>query len=402
MAASESRLTHALIHLDRLTHNLRLLQETVGERPLWPVIKANAYGHGAPIVARHLVSLGYRTLGVADVAEAAALADAQIAATAVVLSATLPEHAEALVAYRCEPVVCTLEMAQALQRAADEAGRRVSVHVKVDTGMGRVGIRPEDTPGFLERLRALPALHVKGLMSHFPRADEADKTFSLEQIARFRAVIEATRGHGIEVRHMANSAAILDLPDSHFDAVRPGIALYGLAPSREIVNPRVRDLQPVLEWKTRIVFLKEVPAGTGLSYGHAFRTQRASLIATVPVGYADGLSRRLSNNLDLLVRGVRCPQVGRITMDMSLLDVTALREQVALGDEVTIIGRQGAEEIGADTLADKLGTINYEVVSAISSRVARIAAGHECGLRTADAITPSRRQPDHRLDPGRR
>jgi alanine racemase len=376
MTALEHRLTHAVIHLDRLAHNLRLLQQQVGGRRLWPVVKANAYGHGTPIVARHLVSLGYGTLAVADVAEAASLADAEIAATAIVLSATLPEHAEALVAYRCEPVVCTLEMARALARAADNACTRIPVHVKVDTGMGRIGIRPEDTARFLEQLHALPALRVRGLMSHFPRADEADKTFSRDQIARFRAVVEASRAYGIEVRHMANSAAVLDLPESHFDAVRPGIALFGLAPSRTIANPRVRDLRPVLEWKTRIVFLKEVPAGTGLSYGHAYRTGRASLIATVPVGYADGLSRRLSNDLDLLVRGVRCAQVGRITMDMSLVDVTALRGQVALGDEATIIGRQGAEEITADALAEKLGTINYEVVSAISSRVARIAVGH--------------------------
>jgi alanine racemase len=268
-------------------------------------------------------------------------------------------------------------MAAALARAAARAGERVCVHVKVDTGMGRIGIRPDEAPAFLDRLRAHAALRVKGLMSHFARADEADKGFALEQIARFRGVIDATRAYGIEVRHMANSAAILELPGSHFDAVRPGIALYGLAPSREIASPRVRDLRPVLEWKTRIVFLKEVPAGTGLSYGHAFRTGRASLIATVPVGYGDGLSRRLSGNLELLVHGVRCPQVGRITMDMSLVDVTALRGRVALGDEVTIIGCQGAEEITADELALRLGTINYEVVSAIASRVARTAVGAE-------------------------
>ena len=376
MTAPEHRLTHVPVHLDRLTRNLRLLQEEVGDRPLWPVVKANAYGHGTAIVARHLVSLGYRTLAVADVGEAAALADAEIAATAIVLSATLPEHAEALVAYRCEPIVCTLEMARALARAAENAGTRVCVHVKVDTGMGRIGISPAEAPGFVAKLRAFPALRVKGLMSHFARADEADKAFSLEQIARFREAIEATRAYGIEVRHMANSAAILDLPDSHFEAARPGIALYGLPPSREIVNPRVRELQPVLEWKTRIVFLKEVPEGTGLSYGHAFHTERASLIATLPVGYADGLNRRLSNELAVLVHGVRCPQVGHITMDMCLVDVSALRGRVALGDEVTLIGRQGAEEITAGELAEKLGTISYEVVSAVSARVARIAVGH--------------------------
>jgi alanine racemase len=372
---SASRLTRAFIHLDRLTHNVRLLQQQVGKRPLWPAIKGDAYGHGAQVVARHLVRLGCHTFGVADLEEAVALVDAGIEATIIVLSATLPEHSEELVAYGCEPVVCTLQMAESLARAAERIGRGVSVHLKVDTGMGRVGIRPDEVPAFLERCRALPALRVRGLMSHFPRADEADKTFSNHQIEHFRGVIEATKGYGIEVRHMANSAAVFDLPDSYFDAVRPGIAVYGLRPSAEIANPRVQELEPVLEWKTRITFLKEVPAGVGLSYGHAFHTQRPSLIATVPVGYADGLNRRLSNQLDLLVRGVRCPQVGRITMDMSLIDVTVLRGQVELGDDVVIIGRQGNEEVTADELADKLGTINYEVVTAITHRVPRIVVG---------------------------
>jgi alanine racemase len=195
---------------------------------------------------------------------------------------------------------------------------------------------------------------------------------SLDGLGKFRRVIEAARSHDVEVCHMANSAAILDLPDAGFDAVRPGIAVYGLAPSPEISNPQVQVLEPVLEWKTRITFLKEVPAGTGLSYGHAFHTERPSLIATLPVGYGDGLSRNLSGKLEVLAGGVRCPQVGRITMDQSLIDVTALRGQVALGDEVVIIGRQGEEEVTADELAGLLGTINYEVVTAISQRVPRV------------------------------
>ncbi len=373
--STASRLTRVFIHLDRLTHNVRLLQELVGTRALWPVIKADAYGHGAHLVARHLVRLGYHTFGVADVEEAAALIDAGIEATLIVLSATLPEHSEALVAYGCEPVVCTLEMAEVLGREARKAGRHIAVHLKVDTGMGRVGIHPDEVPAFLDRCRTLPALRVRGLMSHFPRADEADRSYSEEQIAHFRRIIEMTKGYGIEVHHMANSAAVFQLPDSHFDAVRPGIAVYGLCPSAAIANPRVRELEPVLEWKTRITFLKEVPAGVGLSYGHTFHTKRPSLIATVPVGYADGLRRSLSNDLDLLVRGIRCPQVGRITMDMSLLDVTALRGQAELGDEVVIIGRQDQEQVTANELAEKLGTITYEIVSAISHRVPRVIVG---------------------------
>jgi alanine racemase len=241
--------------------------------------------------------------------------------------------------------------------------------------MGRIGIRPDEAGPFLDRCRQLPGLTVRGIMSHFPRADESDKGYSLEQIERFRQVLDMTRGYGIEVRHMANSAAILDLPGSHFDAARPGIAIYGLRPSAEVRSPLARQLRPALEWKSRITFLKEIPAGTGLSYGHAFHTERDSLIATIPLGYGDGLSRRLSGKMDVLVRGRRCKQVGRITMDQSLVDVTPLRGQVEPGDEVVVIGRQGEEEITADELAGTLGTINYEIVTAIAQRVHRVAIG---------------------------
>lgn len=367
-----SRLTKVYLHLDRLSHNMRLLQKQVGERPLWPCIKANAYGHGAEIVAKHLKQLGYETFGVADVGEAVALKDVGIDATFIVLSATLPEHSEALVNYDCEPAVCTREMIEALAHDAEKQGKRVSIHIKVDTGMGRIGIQPDEVLDFLEQCRAYPALHVRGIMSHFPRADESDKTFSYQQIEAFKQVLDVVKAYGIEVRHMANSAAILDLPDSYFDAARPGIAIYGLHPSSEIKNFRVKELRSVLEWKSRITFLKEVLAGSGLSYGHAFHTKRPSLIATIPVGYGDGLSRNLSNNVDVLVGGRRCPQVGRITMDMSLIDVTALRGQVKLGDEAVIIGVQGEEEVTANELAEKLGTINYEIVTCIAQRVPRI------------------------------
>jgi alanine racemase len=354
---------------------MRLLQELVGKRPLWPAIKANAYGHGAEIIGRHLVRLGYKRLCVAHVAEAINLIEAGVRATFLVLSASLPENSEYLVMYNCEPVVCTLAMVKALARTAAKAGKQVAVHLKVDTGMGRIGIRPDEVPTFLDRCGAFPAVVVRGLMSHFPLAPEADKSFARQQIALFRHVQEATRAYGITSYHMANSAAIFDLPEAHCDAARPGIAIYGLKPAPTIANPRVHELKPVLEWKTRITYLKEVPAGTGLSYGHTFRTTRPSLIATVPVGYGDGLSRRLSNNLALVVGGMRCPQVGQICMDQSLIDVTALRGRVKIGDEVVIIGQQGQAVVTVDELADTLGAINYEVVASIAQRVPRIAIG---------------------------
>lgn len=370
-----SHLTRVEINLDHLTWNLTLLQKLAGTRPMWPAIKANAYGHGMEIIARHLVKLGYNTICIAHVTEAIALIESRIDARFVLLSATLPAHSEAIVSSGCEPVVCTVEMVEALARDAEKLGRRVNVHLMVDTGMGRIGIHANEVIPFLEQCRKYPAVNVRGVMSHFPCADETNKSLSLDQIELFKRIKEMTREFDIAVYHMANSAAIFDLTGSYFDAVRPGIAMYGLPPSNEILNPQVHELKPVLEWKTQITFLKEVPAHTGLSYGHAFHTQHPSLVATVPVGYGDGLSRNLSNHMEMLVHGKRSSQVGRITMDQSLLDVSHLREKVKLGDEVTIIGQQGQEIITADELARKLNTINYEVVTRIAQRVNRVAVG---------------------------
>ena len=372
IASDPGRLTKVYLHLDRLSHNMRLLQQQVGDRELWPCIKANAYGHGADIIARHLHELGYTTFCVADVAEAIALLDTGLEATFVVLSAMLPEHLPALVEYDCEPVLCTHELIDLLADEAELRGKRISVHLKVDTGMGRIGIHPDQLTEFVSHCRARPSLHLRGIMSHFACADEADKTFSYAQIKAFNASLTKGAGEDLVIRHMANSAAIFDLSEAGFDVCRPGIAIYGLRPSKEIANPLVDRLQPVLEWKTRITFLKEVPADVGLSYGRDFFTQRPSLIATVPVGYGDGFSRSLSNNVNLLIGGRRCPQVGRITMDMSLVDVTELRGRVAIGDEAVIIGEQGGQQISADELAEKLGTINYEIVTTISQRSPRI------------------------------
>ncbi len=365
--------TQAFINLDNLTHNMNLLQDHVGRRPLWPAIKANAYGHGAEIVARHLLKLGYTTLCVAHVSEALELLERGVRARFVILSPTLPECSSSIVEYGLEPVVCTFDAVAAIDEAAQKVHGFVSVHLKVDTGMGRVGIRTDEIVDFLDKCEGLSRVSVKAIMSHFPRSDEEDKTFSLEQIDVFRQVIERTRRYGISFYHIANSAAIFDLPDAHFDAARPGISIYGLKPSLNMLNPRVNELKPLLELKSRITFLKEVPPGTGLSYGHIYHTDKTTLITTIPLGYGHGLSRLLSNKMDLLVHGRRCPQVGRICMDQCLADVTVLRGRVKVGDEVVIIGKQGREEVTADELAQKLETINYEIVTNIAHRVPRIA-----------------------------
>jgi alanine racemase len=368
-----THLTRAYINLDNLSHNMALLQKLVGTRSIWPAIKANAYGHGSDIVARHLINIGYPTLCVAHVGEALELVEKGLEARFIILSPTLQENSEYFARHCFEPVVCTIEQVQGLAEAAQRAGTRIPVHLKVDTGMGRVGIRPDQVPDFLKRCTDFPEISIKGVMSHFPRAYEREQSFSTAQIDVFQEVKEVSKGYGIEVYSLANSAAVFDLPNAYFDAVRPGISIYGLKPSTTTVNPLVNALKPILELKSRIIFLKEVPAGTGLSYGHIFHTRGPSLIASIPLGYGDGISRLLSNQLELLVHGIRCPQVGRICMDQCLVDVTYLRGRVRVGDEVVIIGRQGGEEITADELAEKIGTINYEIVTQIAGRVPRIS-----------------------------
>ena len=369
--------TRAIINLDALTHNMNLLQSHVGNRPLWPAVKANAYGHGAEIVSRHLIQMGYKTLCVAHAFEAAELAEKKIDAVFIVLSPALPESTEYFIHYGFEAVVCTKDQVKSLDEKGRNAGKRISVHLKVDTGMGRVGIKTDEVISFLQYCSNLPNIKVKGLMSHFPKADETDKRFSYQQIEQFNRLKQKTSSYGIDFYHLANSAAVFDLPQSYFDVARPGISIYGLMPSQTMKNSRVNDLRPILTWKSQINFLKEVPEGTGLSYGHDYITGIPSLIGTVPVGYGDGLSRVLSSRMDMLVHGIRCRQVGRICMDQCLIDVTPLRGKVQIGDEVIIIGRWGNEEVTTDELAKKMGTINYEMVTGIAARVSRIAVSEK-------------------------
>lgn len=374
MTDVSSNPTRVIVNLDRLAHNMRLLSEMAEGRPLWPAVKANAYGHGAAIIARALGRQGSTKLCVATVTEAVALHAAGVDAQFIVLSAPPPEQASLCVEHGLEPVVCTEASVRALATAASAAAREIGVHLKVDTGMGRLGVAPAQLAGLLSLCRELPGVRVAGVMSHLPRADEADKSFSLQQITAFERLRgELDPDHSL-VFHLANSAAVLDLPGALFDAARPGIAIYGIRPSAEIASPRAAELQPVLEWRTRVSFIKDVPAGTGLSYGHEYRTSGRSRIATLPVGYGDGLARRASATscgVEVLVRGVRCPLVGRVTMDQCLADVTQLREEVALGDDVVLIGRHGGEEITAEELATRLATIAYEIVTGISARVPR-------------------------------
>ena len=364
------RPTVATVDLNALAHNYQEVTRRTGDRKVLAVVKAQAYGHGAVPIARRLVELGSHMLGVALVEEGRDLRDAGITVPMLVMGPVFPEQAEVIVSAKLTPVVYTLPVARALSGAAAGAGRKLAVHVKIDTGMGRLGIPPEDAVEFIATISRLPGIIVEGLMTHFADADLRDKQFAAVQMDRFGSLIASLEAKGITIplRHAANSAAVLEYDRGVLTMVRPGLMLYGYNP---LESRGGADLQPVLGLVTRIAFLKKAAAGVPISYGRTFVTRRESLIATIPVGYADGYSRGLSNTGEALVRGTRVPVAGRVCMDMTMLDVTHV-PGVAEGDEVVLIGAQGNERITADDIAAKTGTIAYEVLCGISGRVPRI------------------------------
>jgi alanine racemase len=368
--SGQDRPTRAIIHLNALDSNFKEARRRAEGRKVLAVVKAQAYGHGAVSISRRLMALGADMLGVALVEEGRELRSAGIDAPILVMGAVFPEQADAIADLGLTPVVYTAKVAEALSTAALKRGTVLPVHIKIDTGMGRIGLPIDVAARFIKDLNGLAGIRVQGLMTHFADADLVDKAFSGQQMDRFEALVKTLAEQGIEVplRHAANSAALLDFHRALFTMVRPGLMLYGYDP---LTNKAGTALQPVLSLLTRIAFLKTVPAGTTISYGRTFTTSRKSLIATIPIGYADGYSRTLSNRGEALVRGIRVPLVGRICMDMSMLDVTDVPD-VSEQDEVVLLGQQQGQRITADQLAELTGTIAYEVLCGISSRVPRV------------------------------
>lgn len=367
---AEDRPTRAVIDLSALEHNFKEVMRRAEGRKVLAVVKAGAYGHGAVRVSGHLLKLGAEMLGVALVEEGRELREAGIDAPILVMGALFPEQAAAVIKLRLTPVLYNMAVAQALSTAAKKLQAKVPVHVKIDTGMGRIGIAPEEAPDFIAALCRLPGIDAQGLMTHFAEADLRDKKYASKQLDRFEALVKEldARGISIPVRHAANSAALLDYRRALFTMVRPGLMLYGYNPLETGGNA---GLKPALSLVTRIAYLKSVSAGIPISYGRTFVTRRESRIATLPIGYADGYSRSLSNTGEAIVRGVRVPVVGRVCMDMCMIDVTDV-PGVSEEDVVVLIGSQGSELITADVIAAKTGTIAYEVLCGISSRVPRI------------------------------
>jgi len=364
------RPTRAYIDLNALDQNLARVREKTGGTDVLGVVKADAYGHGAVEVAKRLVEGGVRMLGVALVEEGAELRDSGIDRPILVLGGFFPEQADDIVAYRLSPAVYTPEQADALSSAADRAGVTVPVHLKVDTGMGRVGLTPDEAAVFGVHLAGLSGITLEGLMTHLSDAGGPDKAFAKSQVDAFLSVYDRLKAAGIEMPflHAAGSAAIIDFVPACFNIVRPGIMLYGCHPSDHTRG--MLDLKPVMSVKTKVVYIKKIVAGAPVSYGRTWRAGRGSVIATLPIGYADGFSRRLSNCGSVLIGGRRCPVVGTVCMDLVMVDVTGL-DGVDTGSEAVIIGRQGAEEITADEVASLTGTISYEVLCGISGRVPR-------------------------------
>ncbi|MGE5256535.1 MAG: alanine racemase [Hyphomicrobiales bacterium] len=382
----ETPLIWAEIDLNAIAGNVRELRRlTRPAAKVMAVVKANGYGHGAAEVARTALANGAEWLGVARLAEAVHLREAGFSVPILVFGYTAPADAGRLVDLDLRQSVYSLEAAQAYSIAASARGERIRVHVKVDTGMGRLGLLPSALTGHhpgepvgAELIRAvtsiarLPGIDAEGIFTHFAASDNADRSYANRQLSMFLEVLSALRAHGLvfPVRHAANSAAVIQMPDSHLDLVRPGIALYGLRPSDEVDLGRV-SLKPAMALKTRIIHLKAVPAGTCISYGMTYRTPSPTTIATIPAGYADGYSRRFSSRGFMLVHGHRVPVRGRVCMDLTMLDVGSVPD-ARIEDEVVIFGQQGNEFISADDLARELGTINYEIVCAVSARVPRV------------------------------
>jgi len=376
----------AEVDLSAVAHNVRELRRCADPKAkLMAVVKANGYGHGAVEAARTALANGAEWLGVARLPEAIPLREAGFGAPILVFGYTPPADAGRLIDYDLRQSVYSPAVARAYSEAAAARGKRIRVHVKVDTGMGRLGMVPAalfgQAPGhavgedFIREATAiarLPGLDTEGIFTHFAASDSSDTSYAERQLALFLEVLSALRAAGLEfaVRHAANSAAVIALPESHLDLVRPGIALYGLRPSDEIDLTGI-SLQPAMALKTRIVHLKSVPAGACISYGMTYRTPSPTVIATIPAGYADGYRRLLSSRGEMLVGGRRVPVVGRVCMDLTMLDVGTV-PGVQVEDEVVIFGKQGGESLSADDIARVLNTINYEIVCDVTARVPRV------------------------------
>lgn len=365
----------AEIDLDAIAHNVREIRRITSKRAeIMGAVKADAYGHGVMETVRTMLDNGVTRLAVSMLDEAIQLRKLGIKVPILILSYTDPARAEEIILNEVTQTVFSHDLAKALSEAAVRLNRNVKIHVKVDTGMTRVGFMPgySAVKNLLEISR-LPHIIIEGLFSHFASADERDKSYTFMQFEKFMSICSELGRVGIHVpvKHVCNSAGIIEFPEMHLDMVRPGIILYGLYPSNQI-DTRKMDLKPAMTLKANVILVKDVEENTCISYGRTYKTSCKSRIATIPIGYADGYTRLLSNKGRVLIHGRTAPIVGRICMDQCMIDVTDLDVEVRTGDEVVLFGRQGDASISVEEVAADIGTINYEVVCIIGKRIPRV------------------------------
>jgi len=362
------RPTWAEINLNNLAYNFNQIKKILSPHTkIMVTIKADAYGHGLVPVAKRLLSCQADYLGVASIDEGIRLREENISLPILVLGAILKNDIKPLFRYNLTPTVCTEDLALTLNKRARSLSRTINVQIKVDTGMGRLGVLHNEALEFVKRIHNLKFINIEGIFTHFPLAD-MDREFTLYQIDLFNRLIAKLKQTGIHIPwiHAANSMGVIDYKSSHFNMVRPGLIVYGLYPAQ---NLKIK-LKPVLSLKTKVIYIKQVPAGFGISYGHDYVTKRKTRIATLPIGYGDGYPRNLSNQAQVLIRGRRFRVSGKICMDQILVDVGTFR--VNVGDEVVLIGSQGKDKITAEELARLCGTIPYEIVCGLGSRIPRV------------------------------
>jgi len=366
----------AFIEVDRdaIRHNLSSLRSFLGnEVKILACVKANAYGHGMMEIARLLQEEGVDFLGVAHPHEGVQLRDAGVEAPILVLSSFFPEEAEYIVSYNLHQSVESLALCRVLDKVAKQLGKKAFIHINVDTGMGRLGVLPEELPKFLAEASELKNVEICGLYTHFSSA-ESDEDFTLAQLSLFNELLNtlSAQGYRPPLIHAANSAATVRFPQTHFDMVRVGLLIYGISPIRG--QPLPLPLRPALSLHTKILSLRHLPEGTSISYNHTYTLKRSSIIATVPIGYGDGYIVQYSNKAHVLVRGKRCPVIGRICMDLLLIDVTDV-EGVQIGDTVTLIGKQGDERISVEELAHLIDITPHQVTTLLKGRLYRLFKG---------------------------
>ena len=364
------------VDLDAVTHNLKTIRRTMGKNSeIMAVVKANAYGHDAIEISRVALENGATWLGVGALEEGIILRKAGIKAPILLLGLIPKDQVDSLLFYDLVPTVCDLQTVKALSQAAVKYKKIARVHIKIDTGMRRLGIEAGEVLDFIKKIKKMNNIEIEGLYTHFAAAEE-DKNYTELQFAQYKRVVGKLKKEGIHVplKHAANSAAILDLPYTYLDLVRPGITIYGLLPL-----PRARrtiKLKPVTKFKTKIIFIKKVSAGESIGYGRAYTTTKETVVATLPVGYADGYPRLLSGKGEVLVRGRRAAIMGRICMDLCMIDVTNI-PGAQVGDEVVLWGKQEGEKISVEEIAEKTGTINYEIICMVDKpRVSKVFIKH--------------------------